>query len=159
MEGYEPNAFGGCVRSSAAPTGQCQDNEFRQNGRCVAECSVGFYPDFVNGVCSPCSENCASCFNNNFCVNCLAGFQNTNGDCVQAVACGANQLQYARTCVSSCPVGTFQMGSQCFRRCAPDLYFYLENCYISCPAPILRTADACVATCPTGTINRNGICS
>lgn len=158
FSGYAANAFGGCIRTGAAPTLACSAGQFLLNGRCVSNCGNGFFPDNLSQRCLACSANCVACFSASFCVTCQTGFQATNGACVATTSCPSNQFQYGSRCVASCPIGTISIGSQCQRSCPANTYYSSQVCFLSCPSG-LRTADACVTSCPAGTRNNNGVCS
>jgi len=158
FSGYAANAFGGCIRTGAAPTLACSAGQFLLNGRCVSNCGNGFFPDNLSQRCLACSANCVACFSASFCVTCQTGFQATNGACAATTSCPSNQFQYGSTCVASCPIGTISIGSQCQRSCPANTYYSSQVCFLSCPSGI-RTADACVNSCPAGTRNNNGVCS
>jgi hypothetical protein len=158
FSGYADNGFGGCTRTSAAPTLTCAAGQFLLNGSCVSNCGNGYFPDNLSQKCLTCAANCVACFSASYCVTCQSGFQASNGACVATTACASNQLQYGSACVASCPIGTYQIGSQCLRSCPASTYYSSQICFLSCPSGI-RTADACVTACPAGTSNKGGVCS
>jgi hypothetical protein len=119
---------GGCLACSAW--------FYTLNGTCVLTCPLGYYQDSINGVCTACGPDCATCDNSkNFCLSC----KNTNFSL------------YRGNCLSSCPNGTIAMGKVCVdcpancARCGGDL-----KC-ITCNSGYQNALGLClVASCPEG---------
>jgi hypothetical protein len=55
-------------------------------------------------------------------------------------------------CVSKCPAGQYQLGSDCFYDCPYGYFVNGDQCVTSCPDNTFRSSDnrACVSVCPAG---------
>ena len=129
---------------------ECKENEYLQNGDCLPNCNVGWFPDKTR-VCQPCQKPCVTCsVKANNCITCTNGFKllpNKTGE---------------KTCVDTCPDGTMpntntnhcdgcQDPTNC-KKCSP-----VDNC-ITCKNSKKVFQKKCIDECPDGYFNNNGTC-
>ncbi|CAD8093460.1 unnamed protein product [Paramecium primaurelia] len=107
------------------------------NGKCVKDCSIGYFSNDSNQRCEKCYQGCSKC----------DGVKST-----QCLACENGYYLYKDTCQTDCPDEYFKDGNICSNcdkfcynctgkepdqciSCPTDLYFYPQQntCYIECP--------------------------
>ena len=115
---------------------------------CVSYCSSGLYADSNIGQCSPCGNNCSSCYqssNQVVCTSCQSGYVLLGSQCVQ-----------------SCPIGYYQSTSNICQLCSSVCY----SCNVSATnctqcKNINYTAPNCASTTCNSSqfLNLAGTCS
>ena len=153
----------------------CANNFLSLNGRCVRNCTEGFFA--FRGMCVACDRSCRSCRNiPTQCTQCADGFFNSNGICVRTCVEGTfldAASRSCRPCSSSCKTCSTErncltcpnekilpIGGQCLSciypcaNCSTDL----SQCF-SCVSGFYLTNGDCLRNCPSGTRPVNGVCS
>lgn len=120
---------------------------------CIQDCGTALYVT-SSLACAACSIGCGSCY----------------GTSTNCTACATGKLLYSNTCVSTCPLYTFQNGTNCFdchKSCynctgtsssecitCKTNYNYTDNlgiCYDICPSYYNSTSMKCLDACPDHT--------
>ncbi len=147
-----------------------------QNGYC--NCNPGSYPNPVTQSCENCDVGCVTCTSFTSCTLCKTGFTSSGGLCYcnsgtylpagtitcskcpgtnsamcdstgTIISCITNYYLYRSQCYSSCPVGTYQSGTNCIACVSPCISCTgLTNC-LSCIPNFYLSGTSCVASCPS----------
>ncbi|XP_071760248.2 R-spondin-3-like [Centroberyx gerrardi] len=129
------SALNGCLSCKPRLFFHLELDGMRQRGVCLSSCPRGHYglrsPHI--STCTRCKEDCASCFNKNFCTRCRPGHFLFRGKCEDSCPNGLTANTTLRECIE-CPVGC----ELCVRRnmcvrCRADLYFLHGQCHPTCP--------------------------
>ncbi|XP_044284420.1 extracellular matrix organizing protein FRAS1 [Varanus komodoensis] len=159
----------------------CRDaTKWLKNGRCVASCGPGFYPDA--GLCLACKKMCSTCTDGFSCTSCQDPLRLEDGQCVMSCAeghfpgplqctachesCAACRGPTAKNC-SACKDPSFVLlGSLCVARCGQGFYIQdgackachetCETCYpdrprcSTCASDRFLHGGQCMTGCPEG---------
>lgn len=154
---YLPNSEGAACVSRAPNTSPCRTGEFYGMGTCFNQCPIGTYAD--GNVCFACTNNCMSCTNATYCLDCSPGFYLANGRCLVSAVCPSPQFSLAQDCVTTCPEGTYPNGATCLPLCASGLFYYKGLCYLGCVDVMYSNGYGCISNCPAGQTPIDGICT
>lgn len=123
----------------------CKPETYLLDGKCVKECSRGFYKDTNPNVCKPCQDSCQLCSGIDKCTVCNDGYFYLAGKCIRN--CG--EFYYGdvatKTC-QPCPKYCKACNDSVICKTCQDA-FYLTN-----------ENKTCVPECPTGSISFSGTC-
>ncbi|XP_032227541.1 proprotein convertase subtilisin/kexin type 6 isoform X2 [Nematostella vectensis] len=154
-KGKYPDVAGSCQschKSCLACTGpsdrhctECKGVKFLSptTGACSYECSTGYYGDAASGLCLPCQSGCSACHVTGQCTACMLGLH-----------------LYNKTCVPSCPSGTYldrdtNSCQQCGQTCQ-ECTKTASHC-ITCGDNRVLSNNSCINLCPSGTFLVKGI--
>jgi hypothetical protein len=125
----------GCSSCTSTTCDICQKEPkfYKQGGKCVPLCDIGFYPKN--------SDDCEKC--DGFCIQC-----NGASDCI---ICEPSFFVFNGRCVQQCPNGHYVNNNIC-KPCA----FGCNNCQSeeicnTCQDPFVLYNGKCVEQCPIGT--------
>ncbi|XP_066488376.1 extracellular matrix organizing protein FRAS1 [Tiliqua scincoides] len=121
----------------------CRDaTKWLQNGRCMASCGPGFYPDA--GLCLACKKTCSTCTNGFACTSCQASLLLKDGQCV--TSCGEGFFPGSLQCTA------------CHESCSACWGPAADNC-LACRDPSHLLLDGlCVSDCGHRFYVDEGVC-
>ncbi|XP_056150151.1 R-spondin-3-like [Lampris incognitus] len=129
------SALNGCLSCKPRLFFHLELDGMRQRGVCLSSCPHGHYgmrTPPIN-ICTRCTEDCASCFNKNFCTRCHPGHFLFRGRCEEHCPEGLTPNTSLREC-TECPVDCeLCVKRNTCNRCRADLYFLHGQCHQSCP--------------------------
>lgn len=128
-----------CITSQSTCTSCVPDlspPRFLNGFVCQLNCPTGFYPNSLNYVCTPCTNNCSQCTTAIICQSC------TN-----------DTFLYGTTCMVVCPLGYVGIGITC-RICTNNCKTCLggTNVCLNCITGtyFINSTQSCVDKCPNG---------
>ncbi|KAM7391946.1 hypothetical protein PAMP_022592 [Pampus punctatissimus] len=110
---------------------RCRSGLYLNDGECVEDCQRGFPQD---GVCQPCSLECASC----------------QGNQSHCLSCETNYLLLDHSCMTHCPEGYYATERECLRCPANCRECSQDGLCKKCADYYFLHYDKCVDDCPTG---------
>ncbi|XP_066304374.1 extracellular matrix organizing protein FRAS1-like [Branchiostoma lanceolatum] len=124
-----------CVGPTKADCVQCMGHMTLQNGTCVEECTMGYFP--AGQECARCPDRCLTCSSGDTCMECAPPHLLKHDRCVQdcgwgyyadfsshrCIDCPASCLECAdpARCLT-CRAGTYLQGALCVPDCGVGFY-------------------------------------
>lgn len=163
LPGFAENNNGACVQSSCSADPFCSNCQTVLTNsiciRCVAAtnrvlvlpsqrclCQQGFFE--LNGICTGCSNGCASCTSATTCSQCVVGATNNNdGSCTCRAGFffAVTPIRFCTACPAACATCT---AANACTTCRPN--FVLANGVCSCPSGRFVNANGECVVCING---------